>query len=129
MELKFVQNIMKMLSQTDIREFEIEEDEVKLYLKKGNRNIAFSEAEVQVEEPIEVKEYEEVKSQYIGKFIHGKDLKVGKDVKASEKLGYVDSMGIKTDVVAQGNGIISEILVEDLGIADFGKILIKIEKN
>ena len=35
MELKFVQNIMKMLNQTDVREFEMEEEEVKLYLKKG----------------------------------------------------------------------------------------------
>ncbi|MBN1468324.1 MAG: hypothetical protein JXM74_02095 [Fusobacteriaceae bacterium] len=129
MELKFVQNIIEMLNQTDIREFEMEEDEVKLFLKKGNRNIAFLEEQVQVEEPLEIKEYEEVKSQYIGKFVHGTDLRVGKEVKTSEKLGYVDSMGIKTDVIAQGNGIISEILVEDLGIADFGKILIKIEKN
>ena len=70
MELKFVQNIMKLLKETDVRELEMEEDKVKIYLKKGNGvAIAHHPAPVAVaEEVVEVKEYVEVKSKKIGKY-------------------------------------------------------------
>ena len=69
MELKFVQNIMKLLKETDVRELEMEEDKVKIYLKKGNGLAAVHhQAPVDVvEEMVEAKEYVEVKSKKIAK--------------------------------------------------------------
>lgn len=135
MELKFIQNLMKLLKETDIREFEMEEDKVKIYLKKGNGIQSYTPvAEAFVEEPVEVKEYMEVKSQYIGKFYYKNkegesQIKAGQEVKEGQKLGYVDTMGIKNDVVATVAGKIAEVVVKNGNIADYGKVLVKIEKN
>lgn len=135
MELKFIQNVMKLLKETDIREFEMEEDKAKIYFKKGNVTAqATSFQENFIEEFVEVKEYAEIKSQYIGKFIYKNkegesQIKVGQEVKEGQKLAYVDTMGIKNDVVATASGKIAEIVVKNGNIADYGKVLIKIEKN
>ena len=136
MELKFVQNIMKLLKETDVRELEMEEDKVKIYLKKGNGLAAVHhQAPVDVvEEPVEVKEYVEVKSKKIGKYFYkNKDgealFQVGQTVEEGVKLGYVDTMGIKNEVIANATGTIAEIFVKNGGVADYGKVLVKIEKN
>lgn len=136
MELKFVQNIMKLLKETDVRELEMEEDKVKIYLKKGNGVVmAHHPAPVAVaEEVVEVKEYVEVKSKKIGKYFYkNKDgealFQVGQAVEEGAKLGYVDTMGIKNEVIANATGIITEIFVKNGGVADYGKVLVKIEKN
>ena len=136
MELKFVQNIMKLLKETDVRELEMEEDKVKIYLKKGNGvAIAHHPAPVAVaEEVVEVKEYVEVKSKKIGKYFYkNKDgealFQVGQAVEEGAKLGYVDTMGIKNEVIANATGIITEIFVKNGGVADYVKVLVKIEKN
>lgn len=136
MELKFVQNIMKLLKETDVRELEMEEDKVKIYLKKGNGvAIAHHPAPVAVaEEAVEVKEYVEVKSKKIGKYFYkNKDgealFQVGQAVEEGAKLGYVDTMGIKNEVIANATGTITEIFVKNGGVADYGKVLVKIEKN
>ncbi len=107
MELKFIQNVMKLLKETDIREFEMEEDKAKIYFKKGNGTApATSFQPSYTEELVEVKEYAEIKSQYIGKFIYKNkegesQIKVGQEVKEGQKLAYVDTMGIKNDVVVK----------------------------
>lgn len=136
MELKFIQNIMKLLKETDIREFEMEEDKVKVYFKKGNgsANAMPVIADNSAEEIVDTKEYAEVKSQYIGKFFYkNKDgesqIKVDQEVKEGQKLGYVETMGIKNDVIATADGIIAEVVVKNGNIADYGKVLVKIEKN
>ena len=136
MELKFVQNIMKLLKETDVRELEMEEDKVKIYLKKGNGvAIAHHPAPVAVaEEVVEVKEYVEVKSKKIGKYFYkNKDgealFQVGQAVEEGAKLGYVDTMGIKNEVIANATGTITEIFVKNGGVVDYGKVLVKIEKN
>lgn len=135
MELKFIQNVMKLLRETDIRELEMEEDKVKIYFKKGNGSqTATPVAETFVEEVLELKEYSEVKSQNIGKFFYKNkegesQIKVGQEVKEGQKLGYVDTMGIKNDVVATADGKIAEVVVKNGNIADYGKVLVKIEKN
>ena len=136
MELKFVQNIMKLLKETDVRELEMEEDKVKIYLKKGNGvAIAHHPAPVAVaEEVVEVKEYVEVKSKKIGKYFYkNKDgealFQVGQAVEEGAKLGYVDTMGIKNEVIAEATGTITEIFVKNGGVVDYGKVLVKIEKN
>ena len=135
MELKFIQNVMKLIKDTDIREFEMEENKGKIYLKKGNGTyISHPTTEKVIEDVIEIKNYTEIKSQYIGKFYYkNKDgesiIKVGQDVKEGFKLGYIDTMGIKNDVVASSSGKISEIIVRNGNIADYGKVLVRIEKN
>jgi len=134
-ELKFIQNVMKLLKETDIRELEMEEDKVKIYFKKGNGSvISAPTVETFVEEAAELKEYAEVKSQYIGKFFYKNkegesQIKVGQEVKDGQKLGYVETMGIKNDVVATADGKIAEVVVKNGNIADYGKVLVKIEKN
>lgn len=83
---------------------------------------------------MEEKEYSEVKSKKIGKYFYkdknGESLiQVGQRVEDGEKLGYVDTMGIKNEVIANASGTIAEIEVKNGGIADYGKILVRIEKN
>ena len=54
---------------------------------------------------------------------------MGQAVEEGAKLGYVDTMGIKNEVIANATGTITEIFVKKGGVADYGKVLVKIEKN
>lgn len=132
MELKDLQEVMKVLKDTDLKELEYEKDEIKLYMKKGY----VAPKEVIVEKVVEApsKEVVEVKSFNVGKFFYvGKDgnpmISIGKEVKSGDKLGHIESVGIKTEVVSDINGTICEISVENGQLADYGRVLVKVEKN
>lgn len=126
MELKDLQEVMKVLKETDLRELEYEKDEIKLYMKKGY----VAPKEVIVEKIIEApaKELVDVKSINVGRFFYS-NLSVGQEVKEGDNLGFIESVGIKTNVLSNTDGKVAEILVENGNIADYGKILVRIEKN
>jgi acetyl-CoA carboxylase biotin carboxyl carrier protein len=125
-ELKDLQEVMKVLKETDLRELEYEKDEIKLYMKKGY----VAPKEVIVEKIIEApaKELVDVKSINVGRFFYS-NLSVGQEVKEGDNLGFIESVGIKTNVLSNTDGKVAEILVENGNIADYGKILVRIEKN
>jgi len=51
---------------------------------------------------------------------------VGMAVKKDQKVGYVEAIGLKTDIKSEFDGEIKEILVKNGEVAEYGKVLVKI---
>jgi len=131
-DLKSVEELMKILNDTNLTNISFEEDGFKVDIKRSN--VVTAAEEVVAEEVAEVAapEYEEVKSENVGKFYYvdkaGKPtIKVGDRVKKNQEIGYIATIGVKSSVKSTFNGVIKEILLDNGSIADFGKTLIKIE--
>ena len=54
---------------------------------------------------------------------------VGDIVKKGKKLGWVDSMGIPKEIVADTTGRIVSIFCEDCGVVEWGQVLFEIESK
>jgi biotin carboxyl carrier protein len=63
----------------------------------------------------------------VGMFQPRKDLAVGMRVRAGERLGTVDVLGVREDVVAPVDGVIGSSLVEAGEAVEYGQELIRIE--
>lgn len=132
MELKELEKIMKVIKNTDLTEFDYEKDELKLYIKKSNLVLPKKEKAVKIESP--KKEIVDIKSFNVGKFFYstkGNAAKVaiGNTIENGDLIGYIESMGIKTEIFSTVKGKIVEILVENGKIADYGRVILRIEKD
>ncbi len=63
----------------------------------------------------------------VGVFYPRKDLAVGMQVRAGERMGAVDVLGVREDVVAPVDGIVGSSLAESGEAVEYGQGLIKIE--
>lgn len=132
MDVTEIKKLMEVLNTTDVTEISLEADGAKLLLKK-DMTAARRVLSPAIEAPIVEKKTEETKnikeliSLNVGKFYLDK-ASIGSRVKDGQKVGYIESVGVKTDVKSDGDGIVREILIENGGIVDFGKIIMKIEK-
>ena len=54
-------------------------------------------------------------------------LGAGAEVKEGEVIGYIESIGLKTDVKSDKTGVIKSVLVENGGIVQFGQPIMIIE--
>jgi biotin carboxyl carrier protein len=72
-------------------------------------------------------EYPSVVSPAVGVFQPRKDLAVGMNVRAGDKVGFVDVLGVHQDVVSPVAGTIGASLVEAGEAVEYGQELIQIE--
>jgi biotin carboxyl carrier protein len=63
----------------------------------------------------------------VGVFFPRKDLAVGMQVRAGERLGAVDVLGVREDVVAPVDGVIGTSMVEAGEAVEYGQGLVRIE--
>lgn len=135
MNLEELQDIMTVLKESELNYVEYEKDGLKILMKKNGKNsmkyIQNLENKATQENK---KELVEIKSYNVGKFFYRKKnnrnvLRLGKNIKEGSVIGYIESVGVRTDVVSSVNGKIVDIMLEDGGLADYGKILVKIEKD
>lgn len=135
MELKDIQELMKVLKKEDIAELKVRYGKIKLTLTNsrntGVANTATAAPKVTKEKkaakavlPAE----EIVKSSNVGK-IKLIASKTGVSVKKGQILAKINTMGIDNDVKSTADGILKEILVADGSAVDFAKELFKIEVN
>lgn len=132
MELKDIQELMKVLKKEDIAELKVRYGKVKLTLTNSeNTNITNNAAPVT--EKAEKKapkavlpEQEIVKSSNVGK-IKLVSSKPGTLVKKGQILAKINTIGIDSEVKSTVNGILKEVLVADGSPVDFAKELFKIE--
>ena len=132
MELKDIQELMKVLKKEDIAELKVRYGKVKLTLTNSETvktvNNPTSVVKKEVKEvtkpalPVE----EIIKSGNVGK-IKLLSSKTGTVVKKGQILAKINTMGIDNDVKSTVNGILTEILVTDGSAVDFAKELFKIE--
>nr|WP_255492182.1 biotin/lipoyl-containing protein [Cetobacterium sp. 2A] len=76
----------------------------------------------------------EILSNSIGRFFYktssGDDIiSVGDQIKVGQDIGYITTIGVKNHVKATVSGEIEEICLENGGIADYGKVLLKVKSN
>ena len=132
MELKDIQELMKVLKKEDIAELKVRYGKVKLTLTNSeNTNITNKAApvteKVEKKAPKSVLPKEEiVKSSNVGK-IKLVSSKPGTLVKKGQILAKINTIGIDSDVKSTVNGILKEVLVADGSPVDFAKELFKIE--
>lgn len=135
MELKDIQELMKVLKKEDIAELKVRYGKIKLTLTNSENTkivntvaaspkITEKKKIAKVALPVE----EIVKSSNVGK-IRLISSKTGTLVKKGQILAKITTMGIDNDVKATVNGILKEVLVADGSAVDFAKELFKIEVN
>ena len=135
MELKDIQELMKVLKKEDIAELKVRYGKVKLTLTNSENTKIVNTATAS---PIVTKEKKIakatlpaeniVKSSNVGK-IKLLSPKTGTLVKKGQILAKIKTMGIDNDVKATVNGTLKEVLVADGSAVDFAKELFKIEVN
>ena len=135
MELKDIQELMKVLKKEDIAELKVRYGKIKLTLTNSeNTKIANTvTASPKITEKkktakVALPAEEIVKSSNVGK-IRLMSSKTGTLVKKGQILAKITTMGIDNDVKATVNGILKEVLVADGSAVDFAKELFKIEVN
>jgi biotin carboxyl carrier protein len=72
-------------------------------------------------------DYLAVISPAVGVFHPRKDLVAGMNVRAGDRVGYVDVLGVHEDVVSPVNGLIGSSLVETGEAVEYGQELIRVE--
>ena len=135
MELKDIQELMKVLKKEDIAELKVRYGKVKLTLTNSENtkivNTTAASPKVTKEKKIAkatLPAEEIVKSSNVGK-IKLLSPKTGTLVKNGQILAKIKTMGIDNDVKATVNGTLKEVLVADGSAVDFAKELFKIEVN
>ena len=135
MELKDIQELMKVLKKEDIAELKVRYGKVKLTLTNSENtkivNTAAALPKVTKEKKIAkavLPAEEIVKSSNVGK-IKLLSPKTATLVKKGQILAKIKTMGIDNDVKATVNGTLKEVLVADGSAVDFAKELFKIEVN
>ena len=135
MELKDIQELMKVLKKEDIAELKVRYGKVKLTLTNSENtkivNTAAALPKVTKEKKIAkavLPAEQIVKSSNVGK-IKLLSPKTGTLVKKGQILAKIKTMGIDNDVKATVNGTLKEVLVADGSAVDFAKELFKIEVN
>lgn len=129
MELKDIQELMKVMKKEELEELKIRYGKMKLTLI----NSCDASQKINVSHPVKVMNKEEkvkkeeiIKSDNVGK-IKLLNVNSGKEVKKGEILAKIYTMGIENEVRATVDGVIKEVLVSDGIAVDFSKELFKIE--
>lgn len=129
MELKDIQELMKVMKKEELEELKIRYGKMKLTLI----NSCDASQKINVSHPVKVMKKEEkvkkeeiIKSDNVGK-IKLLNVNSGKEVKKGEILAKIYTMGIENEVRATVDGVIKEVLVSDGITVDFSKELFKIE--
>lgn len=134
-DINNVEDLMKILDDTNLTEISFESEDMKVMLKRSKLVPAVSQ-QVQIQETDkelkENKKYKEVKSYHVGRFsYHDKSgkalLKVGDKIKEGQDIGSISTIGVNTPVNTPYTGTVKEILVEEGSIADYGKNLVLVE--
>ena len=129
MELKDIQELMKVMKKEELEELKIRYGKMKLTLINScdaSQKISVSHPVKVMKKEEKVKKEEIIKSDNVGK-IKLLNVNSGKEVKKGEILAKIYTMGIENEVRATVDGVIKEVLVSDGIAVDFSKELFKIE--
>lgn len=130
-DLKNLEELMKVLQENQLTEIHYEENETKLTIK-GNATPNLKFKPVCEEENVELYDYQDITSEYIGIFdSNQKDgtplIEIGQSIKVGQKIGNVIAVGVKMAVKSKVAGTIQEIYVKNGDCVDYGKPLVKIK--
>ncbi len=147
MKLDEIKELMKQFEESDIHKFELKSDNFKLKLEKESvqQSIIQQMQPIQAPAPVQVSRVDEVTpatpviegnvvtAPLVGTFYSSpspdKDayVKVGDKVTKGQTIGIIEAMKVMNEITATHDGIISEILVTDREMIEFGQPLVVIK--
>ena len=153
MKIKDLRSLVKIITDTDITEFEIENAEEKILIKRGPDKeyvqfaapmgsaapaapgpVAASAAAAVAAEPVVDDKYETINSPIVGSFYRKPSpeadafAEVGAIVEAGQTVCLVEAMKLFNEIEAEFKCKIIEILKDDAAPVEFGEPLFKVER-
>ncbi len=154
MELKDLKGLIKLITETDITEFDLENDEEKIHIKRGSeKEIIQMTAPAAVVQPAPVvatnapaavapptadsapqSKYDAIPSPIVGSFYRKPSpdaepfCKVGDIVDAGQVLCLVEAMKLFNEIEAEFKCKIIEVVKEDGAPVEYGETLFLVEK-
>ena len=126
-----IEDLINVLSECGLTEISYEENEnLKIKIKKSPQpKVVMHKEAPQPAKEIGKKEenIKTVVSTGIGKYFYKDAVKIGDKIKVGQDLGYIYVMGLKTPLKSTVGGEVMEITVEDGGVVDYGKVLLKVK--
>ena len=141
METEQIIRLIQTVSASHLTEFEYAEGDVRLVLKSENRVAAPAAQTVQKAASEEdentagalVDDGTWVKSPLVGTFYSAPAedaeafVQVGDTVKKGQILGIIETMKLMNELESDRDGVITEILIENEQVVEFGQLLFRIE--
>ena len=142
MKLDDVKAIVAFMTENGLSEFEMEQDGVRISLKKGVPGAVAAAlppapaAPPAAEEDAEPDEgFEEIKAPFVGTFYRAPApdaepyVTIGKEVEPDTVLCILEAMKVMNEIKAEMRGIVREILVKNAQAVQYGQPLFRIEKT
>ena len=127
MEQAQLEKLVKILLDSECRELSVDTEDIKVKIVRSFAEKKMSRAKIETEEKIKsYTEYTEIKSVLVGVFHFNKNYAEGDEIALGEKIGYIESLKTKTDVVSSVSGTVAEILTEDNEAVEYGSLIMKI---
>lgn len=141
MELEQVYQIWDRFENSQVGELELELSGMKIHLRKDGKSQGTAPAIQQ--EPVEdtkavttnpvSKMQKEVKALLVGTFYRAPEsgaapyVEVGQQVKKGDVIGIIEAMKLMNEVVAEEDGIIDQILVQDQEFVEYDQVLMTLK--
>lgn len=144
MELDEIKRIIELMNENGLSEFELEENGVRIMIKKGQDSPVIHTVQAVAPPPaskpvetapaVEQTNYVEIKAPFVGTFYRASSPEAdpyvteGQEVNPDTVLCIVEAMKVMNEIKAEIRGIVREILVENAHPVQYGQPLFKIEK-
>ncbi len=141
MTIKEIQKIIKEFEASSLRTLELEMDDFKLRLSKNKEtNIVASGQQLQHKSETTQKQpaatmYKTIKSPLVGTFYASSDpsgepyAKVGQQIKKGQVVCIIEAMKILNEITSPFDGVVKEVLVQNLEVVGFDQHLISIDEE
>lgn len=156
MDIKDIKAIIDLMKKNSVTEFELEKEEFKIRLKRGNAGAApviYEEAQpisyapqaivntppagspALAAPPAPASSEQEIKSPMIGTFYRAPSpesapyVEVGTEVNPDTVVCIIEAMKVMNEIKAEAKGVITQILVESAKPVEFGQPLFKIRPS
>ena len=151
MDIKDIKAIIDLMKKNSVTEFELEKEEFKIKLKRGNAGgspVIYDDAQVasyapqpmvaapQVSAPVPVaasaSSEQDIKSPMIGTFYRapspesGSYVEIGTEVNPDTVVCIIEAMKVMNEIKAEAKGVITQILLDSAKPVEFGQPLFKI---
>lgn len=143
MEFEQIIRLIETVSASELTSFTLEDEKTRISLKKQKENqivttLPVQTAAVPVSEAA-AKEVEtavsgnEMKSPLVGTFYNAPSpeaepfVKVGDSVKKGQTLGIIEAMKLMNEIECEYDGVVKEILVDNMDMVEYGQTLFIIE--
>lgn len=138
MEIKKIDEIIKIFEKSNLNELELEEKGFKMRVLKNDQQVVTlkkNEEVIQAETVLEADNYYEVKSPLVGTFYDRTSpnsevlVKEGDHVEENDLLCIIEAMKVMNEIKSEVSGTVVKVLVENNSPIEFNQPLFLIEED